>query len=122
MPIQTLSKGYEKPVNPTSGDDHFAAQERNIQRMNDHVHDGTAGAYNTPGTQSIDSGSWVDQGNGTYRQLVALPGSRQFDSTAMEFRLSTGERVHPTIEKVSATSYYIYTNDNTKSYTALYYG
>lgn len=36
----TLSYGFEKPVNGDTGDVFFPALERDIQRLNDHTHDG----------------------------------------------------------------------------------
>lgn len=122
MPIQTLSKGYKKPVAPSTGDQFFPAMEENIQRMNDHVHDGTTGAITPNSTQNILKADWVSVsgGAGLYSQVVTLPTGRSYDTTDISFRLSTGEIVNPTVEKVDATSYRVYTNDNTKDYVAIY--
>ena len=119
--MQILSKGYEKPINPDTGDVWFPAMERNIQRMNDHTHNGTDGAFIAVTIQDILAANWgADLGGGTYRQLITLPSGIQFDSTRLEFRLSTGQVVYPTVERVSGTTYHVFTNDNALSYKAIY--
>jgi hypothetical protein len=121
MPLSTLSHDYEKPSNPTYGDVFWPAMERNIQRMNDHTHDGDDGELIAKDTGSAASGSWgSDLGGGSYRQIITLPNNRQFDSTEIQFRLSTGEVIYPTVEKISGTTFYVYTNDNSKTFTILY--
>jgi hypothetical protein len=44
----------------------------------------------------------------------------QFNAVSIEIRLSTGHVIYPTIEKVSATQYDIYINDNSLNLTAVY--
>lgn len=120
----TLSKGYIKPANPDTGDIFFPAMATNAQLVNDHTHNGTLGALNTNNVQTIAAGSWVATSGGTYRQLITLPSGSgyafDFDSCMIEFRLSTGQMVYPTVEKVSSTTYYVYTNDNSLIYKACY--
>lgn len=121
MPITVLSQGYQKPSDPTAGDLWFAAMEENIQLMNDHTHAGDDGAFIAKSTSSVVAGSWgADLGGGLYRQLITLPDSRTFDTTKLEVRRSTGEVVYAQIERVSATTFYIYTNDNSLDYTIYY--
>lgn len=121
MPIATLSKGYKKPSNPTTGDLWFPAMEDNIQLMNDHVHDGATGTFTPADTATVSSGSWgSDLGGSSYRQTITVPDSRNYDDVRIEVRDSTGVMCYPTIEKINATTFYIYTNDNSKSYTISY--
>ncbi len=121
MPLTDLSYGYEKPSNPTTGDVWFPAMERNIQRMNDHTHDGDNGARIAAETASISSGAWgSDLGGSKYRKLLTLPAGFTFDAVRIEVRRSTGEMVYPTIEKVSSTTFYLYTNSNALTYTVSY--
>ena len=121
MPVSTLSKGYKLPTSPTYGDEFFPALETDITLMNNHTHDGSDGARIAATTQTVSSGSWgSDLGGGTYRQLITLTSSLQYDSVRIEVRRSTGEMVYQTIERVSASTMYIYTNDNTLSYTISY--
>lgn len=122
----TLSYGYKLPENGDRGATFFPDLAADIQQLNDHNHDGTDSALLsiqavTLTTQLILAAAWVATTGGTYRQLVTLPGSLQYDAISMEFRHTASKHsVHPTIEYVSATTYYIYTNDNTLGVTALY--
>ena len=118
----TLSKGVIKPASPDTGDTFFSDIAANAQLQNDHVHDGTTGALLTSASTSIPAGSWAASpiGGGSYRQLVTLPAGYAYTTCVMEFRLSTNEMVYPSIEYVSASTYYIYTNDNSLTYTAKY--
>lgn len=120
MPVTTLTYGTKKVTNPTSGDDWFPAFEANADHADAHVHDGVTGAITPAATATISSGSWTGPTAGLYSQTITLPAGRQYDTTTIQFRLSTGEVVHPTVEKASATSYTVYTPDNSKSFIALY--
>lgn len=125
----TLSFGYRLPqagdrgVNPL-----FNGLEFNITRLNGHNHDGSNSTLLTAQSitavsASIVSGSWVLFGDGLYRQLVTVVAGFDFDKVQIGFRLSTtNEFVYPKIERVSATQYYIYVNDNTINLTAVYGG
>jgi len=120
-PINTLSYGYEKPVNPTTGDVFWLALERNIQRMNDHSHNGTDGPRIAATTEAVSAASWgSDLGNGKWRQTITLPTGFTFDNARIEVRRSTGEMVYPTIEKIDSTSFYLYTNDDSLAYVISY--
>jgi hypothetical protein len=90
--------------------------------MNDHNHDGSDTGFVGKDSQTASSGSWgSDLGGGTYRQLITLTNSRQYDSTIMQVRHGSSKNIiFPTIEKVSATTFYIYTNDNSVSFTIYY--
>jgi len=114
----TLSNGY---ILPESGDPnyHFDLAD-NITRLNSHNHDGVNSELLAVTTQSIASGSWGATSNGLFSQVVTLPGALQYDSISIEIRISTGEVIHPRIERASATTYTIFTNDNSLAYTALY--
>ena len=120
--MQTLSYGYLKPDNPDTGDQFFPAMEFNIQRLNDHNHDGSNSAPLTTVSQNILPGSWVAApiGGGLYRQLVTIPAPFDYDVCAIFFKLSTGEVVYPSVERVSTSAYYVYTNDNSLTYVAYY--
>lgn len=121
MPLSTLSYGFIKPSDPTYGDQFFPAMETNIQKMNDHTHDGSNSAPIAATTQTVSSASWgSDLGGGTYRQLITTPSGYSFDSNRIEVRRSTGEMSYPTIVRVSATTFYIYTNDNSVTYSIQY--
>lgn len=121
MPITVLSNGYKKPSNPTFGDLWFPAMEDNIQLMNDHNHDGDNGDRIAATTQSVSSAAWgSDLGGGTYRQTITTPNGIEYDTIRIEVRRSTGEMVYPTLVRLTATTFYFYTNDNTANYTISY--
>lgn len=117
----TLSpSGLKKPANPDTGVTFWDQLAAAIQTLNDHTHSGTDSSL--LGTrQTISSGSWgSDLGGGSYRQLITLPGSFLYDNISIQIRDASGHVASPTIEKVSATTYYVYTNDNTLTWTAVY--
>lgn len=115
--MQTLSYGYQKPENPDTGDTWFPAMEDNIQQLNDHTHNGVNSAPLGSSTVSAPSGSWSSVGNGTYRQLVTVPSGLSYDTCEVWVKRSTGERVYATLERASSTTFYIYTNDSSLTYT-----
>lgn len=127
---QVLSYGYTKPESGDRGTANFyTPMEDNIQQINDHNHNGTNSAPLTSQsitgiTQSILAINWVTYGGpvGFYRQLVTTSAGFLYDTVDIKFRLSTGEYIYPTVEKVSSTTFYVYINDNTVSLTALYGG
>lgn len=123
----TLSYGYIKPVTGDRGSVWFPALESDIQRTNDHTHNGTDSAL-LPSTSvqvtvgSAPSGSWVAQGGGRYRQTVTAPAAiTEINNVAILARLnSTKAILYPTIERVTATTFYVYTNDNSLTFDILY--
>lgn len=118
----TLSKGYKKPQNPDTGDVFFPAMEQNIQQLNDHAHNGTDSQLLATTTANLLAANWAAApiGGGLYRQLVTMPAGFQYDVAEIWFKLSSGELTVPTVERASATTYYVYTNDNTLTYVANY--
>ena len=124
--MQTLTYGYLKPETGDKGSVWFPALEADIQQLNDHTHNGVNSSLIQSSsiiavTQDILSANWVATTGGTYRQLVIMTGGLQYDNFMVNVRLtSTGHIIYPTIEKVSAATFYIYTNDNSLDYTLVY--
>ena len=124
--MQTLSFGFKKPQTPDKGSVFFPALEADIQQVNDHNHNGTNSAKLpasslTPTQGSINSAGWVSLGGGNYRQLVTMPATLTIDDYLPHFRLSaTGHPVLLSVEKVTATTYWVYINDNTQSLIVSY--
>lgn len=122
----TLSYGYIKPADGDRGSVWFPALAANTQQLNDHNHNGTNSALLTiqaitVTTQSISSASWSATSGGMYKQTVTLPGTLTFDAVSMEFRITSSKYlIYPTVEKVTSTTYDVYTNDNTIGMTAIY--
>ncbi len=122
--MQTLTFGYKKPQTRDTGSVLFTALEDNIQQLNDHTHNGTNSSKLTAAavvasTQSILAAAWVATSQGNYRQLVTLSGLL-YDEINIGMRNSSGHIVAAQIEKVSASTYYVYTNDNATGFTAVY--
>lgn len=124
----TLSYGFKKPQSGDQGATFFTDMETNVQKMNDHTHNGTDSAslpaqsvLGVP--QTVALGSWVAHGaTGHYRQQVTVPAGFDFDNVQISFRTSAGAVIYPTVEKVSDTQYYVYTTDNTIDFIAVYGG
>ena len=126
----TLSYGYKKPQDGDKGSTFWDDLEFDIQRTNDHTHNGVDSAVLASGnvsatTQNILAASWVAHGStGLYRQLVTMPTSptaMQFDNYYMMFRnTSTKNQMFLSVEKVSATTFYVYINDNSVNVTIYY--
>lgn len=118
----TTSYGYTKPQTDDTGDVFFPAMATNIQQLNDHTHAGVDSAILPAKTQSISSGSWVAVSGqtGTYSQTVTMTTGWTYDAVSMEFRLSTGEVIYPTVTRAGSGSYVVYINDNTQNLTAIY--
>ena len=124
--MQVLSYGFKNPDNGDKGSVWFPALNFNIVQLNNHTHDGITSAQLAAsslvaGTVSIPSTSWALVSTGKYSQTVTVPSGFSMDGFNMQIRLaSTGHYVYPTIEKVNASSFTIYTNDNTQTYTAVF--
>lgn len=121
--MQTLSYGYKLPETGDKGAPLFTALEDNIERVNDHTHNGVNSsalpAQSIVGvTQTILAVDWVAFGApGFYRQLVTLPAGFDFDNVHISMRQGVNY-CYATIERVSNTQYYVYTIDNTLDFTA----
>lgn len=120
----TLSNGYKVPSRGERGDAVFDALEDNIQRTNDHTHDGVnserldpADFAKTTTTLALASWSAVAGQTGTYRQLLTIPAGYTLDACIPKFFVGSGGEagniIYPTVEKQSSTTAYVYINDNT---------
>lgn len=127
----TLSYGFQKPQTGDKGSVFFLALEGNTQKLNDHTHNGTnsaklSAAGSAAVIQAISSAGWVAQGGGTFRQLVTLPAALTtaggtYDDFSIQMRnASTGSIMYLHVIKTSATTYYVYINDNSIDLKAVY--
>lgn len=111
-----LSNGYKLPETGDFGSIWFPAIEDNIQRLNDHNHDGTNSnrldaSSITGQTSIINSGDFSLQSPGVYRALITLPSSMLVDSTNVTVReITTKEKIFLKTEKFSATQIYVFSN------------
>lgn len=120
-----MSYGYKNPQTGDQGATLFTALNFNITRLNGHSHNGTdsvklTAASVTAITQAIAAVDWVATSNGNYRQVVTLPGSLNYDEIGIVIKNSSNNVVQAQIEKITANSYYVYTNDNTEAFVAAY--
>lgn len=121
-----LSYGFIQPANGDRGSTWFPALNTNITKMNDHTHDGSNSAQLNAGSivggsVSILAAAWTADGTGRYKQTVTCPAGFTIDSYAVKFSItSTGHIIYPSVEKVSSTTFIVYTLDNTLGYTAVF--
>lgn len=123
--MQTLSYGFENPENGDRGSVWFPALNHNIEQLNDHDHDGVnsaliSGASIAGGSVAILAAAWVSNGTGEYKQDVTCPSGFDMDSFAIEVRITGGNIIHPSIERLTSGTFRIYTLDNTLAYTAVF--
>ncbi len=122
----TLTYGQKLPETGDLGSVWFPNLEDNITRIDAHDHDGTDSSLLpltsiTKQTSTIASGSWVDQGGGTYRQEVTMPAGLTFAGYTIRFVNAASEILFPSVKiGTAANKYYVYVNDNTLVLTATY--
>lgn len=125
----TLTNGYKLPADGDKGSTFFDDLESNIQRVNDHTHNGSnseklTAASVTTITQDIPSSGWTNLTNGVYSQTVSMSSSLKFDEVAISFKIASGTDdghiVHPTIKKTATSQYIVYLNDNSVNLKAIY--
>ena len=122
----TLSNGFKKPEDGDKGQQHFDAMEENWQQVNDHNHNGanseklSSEAFNHT-TQAVNSAGWSLVGNGIYRQAVSVVGGLTYETYEVVFRnAANGDRLYLDTEKIDASQFYVYCNDNTIDLTVVY--
>ena len=125
----TLSYGYKKPQDGDKGSTFWDDLAFDIQRTNDHTHNGVdspllVGGNTIATTQNIVAAGWVATSGGTYRQLVTMPvvpTAMTFDNYWPTFKnTSTKQPMILGVEKVSGTTFYVYINNNTIDVTIYY--
>jgi hypothetical protein len=127
MSSTLTSKGYKKP---NTGDraTWWDDLNYNTQRLNDHTHDGSdsqalSTSVFTKGSLAVSSASWaaVAGQNGTYRQLCTHPTGYSFPTACMTiYDSTTGNQLFLSVEKASASTFYLYVNDNTLNLVVKY--
>jgi len=125
----TLTYGQIIPESGDRGVPLFEMLESNFTRTDSHSHDGinspllTGQAFaGIPAT--ISAANWVTYGGpiGHYRQLVTVYPGFLFNSCKISFRTTGGAYIYPTVERLSNTTYYVYTTDNSIDFVAVYGG
>ena len=129
----TLTFGYKLPEDGDKGSVFFPALAFDIQRLNDHDHDGSNSTKLTAqsvgaliDSTSIVAAAWVAVAGqpGTFKQTVIMPPNTDFDSYGLYFQVKNGvnigQIISPSIVKVAAATYDIFTNDNSLNLRVLY--
>lgn len=121
----TLTYGRKTLSNGDQGNTIYSALNANTVLDDAHTHNGVnspllSSSSISHTTQSILAVNWVSMGGGMYRQAVSITGGLAYDSTAIEFRNASGEKMFLHTVKIAASSYYVYINDNTLDITAIY--
>lgn len=127
--MQTLSYTYQKPETGDKGSVWFPAMENNVQKLNDHDHDGSNSALipganiNRP-SSTISSASWTSDGGGNYHATVTVPTAISNAATYNDViyynlvcKINTagatyGDIIYPTIERETSTTFTVRVNDN----------
>lgn len=124
--MQTLSNGFLLPETGDRGGAFFPALESNIQKLNDHNHNGVNSEKLTAeallaltDSSSLVPANWVLHSSGIWRAPVTMPGSLLFDESSIELR-TNNKVLYADIEKITANTFYVYVNDPSLTVTVLY--
>lgn len=125
--------GYKKP---DSGDrakgvtGWYAAYNFNVDRLNTHNHDGANSAFIspsaiTPFSNTVLAAAWSVSGSG-YKQTVTVPaGVADVANYILKFVFTApagvvGQNAYLLWNRITATTYDLYCNDNTAAFTVYY--
>jgi hypothetical protein len=128
--MQTLSNGIKKPEDGDRGSVFWDAMADNFQIQNDHTHDGNdseplPSTSITATSQNIDT--WTEVSTDMWRATVTLPTGITFSDFGMEFIITAsddandeGQRIHPTVTKITESSMYVYVHKDGMTVKAIY--
>ena len=127
----TLTKGFFKPQTGDKGSVWFPAMETNMQKLNDHVHNGTDSQKLTSialdaAVQTVTSAGWNTPVSGVYEQTVditaAFPSGISYDTHTLVIRVNDAdaEVVYLKTKRITATSFKMYSNDASLAVKILY--
>lgn len=121
-----LSYGFKQPQNGDLGSVWFPALNFDIQRLNDHNHDGSNSAFIDStnivgGSTPVLSANWVLAETARYTQTLACPiDFNMTDFTITVYDTVTGDIVNPTLTAATPTSFVIESMFNTKNYLVVF--
>ena len=124
--METLTYGFKKPQNGDKGQGLFDDLSYNVQKTNDHTHDGVNSpkvniSSLTKQSQLVLNSNWINPVGGVYSQVISMVGGLQFDTSTITIReTSTGKLMNLLYEKVDVSAFRLYCNDATKDLTILY--
>lgn len=132
--MTTTTYGYRRPA---TGDRAKGATgwmqslTFNIDRFDGHNHDGANSAQLpmaslTPYTQAITAAGWGNLSGGVYRQDLTVPtGVTEINNYHLGFIFTApsgqvGENCYLRYDRLTATTYRVYCNDNTAAFLAVF--
>lgn len=122
----TLSYGYIKNQTGDKGSVFWPDLEFNIQRINDHSHNGVNSAKLSndsidPLTQTINAGAWTAVAGGTFKQTVTVPSGVDLNKHYPRFKHNTsGELLFLSVNILSDSQFEVFINDNTVALQVAY--
>lgn len=129
--MQVLSYGYKQPDTGDRGSIWFPALNFDIQRLNDHNHDGTnstklTGASISGISANLNASDWVAVAGqpGTFSQDVNMPTGTLFKDYTPSFRIRgggfDGEIVALRCNGIASAQYRVFINDSSQDLSVLY--
>lgn len=124
----TLSYGYIKNQTGDKGSVFWPDLEFNIQRVNDHTHDGVnsaklSNASFDSAVQTLVAANWVAVVDelGTFKQTVTVPAGVNLDKHLPRFKhVATGDLLNLTVKILTTSTYEVEINDNTSDVQVAY--
>jgi hypothetical protein len=121
----TLSFGYIQPQNGDPGSIWFPALNDDIQQLNDHDHDGSNSAQLSSsnllnGAVVILAAAWISNGTGSFYQDVTCPAGYNMDDYSISVRINGSFIIYPSMTRLTATTFRIFTLDNSLAYRAVF--
>lgn len=125
--------GYIIPTDDDTGNSVFADLEVLLERISTHSHTGADSKSISLNFTKIPEEYiitthiiWTIVANGVYRALVTIRDTTPtFDDNlrTMYYKIGAGDWIewNPRIERVTNTTFYVYSNDNTINLRAVYY-
>lgn len=123
----------QKPSPKDQGDVVYDTMESFMERLATHTHQGADSekiSLNfTKEFQDLTVGvdlTWTDLGNSNYRASIAIPAPATYDGNLRQFfyKPNAGgnyKEIKPSIEKIDATNFYVFANDNTIDLRIVYF-
>jgi len=119
--------GFEKPQAGDPGSIWFPILERNIDRVDQHDHNGTNSELLSPTailkvSTLVPATGWVVDGF-LFKQLVLLPAGFDLDQAILSFRASggvdDGDVIYPKWQRDTSTQFYLFMPVNDQAVTVL---
>ena len=121
-----LSFGYIKNQSGDKGSVFWPDLEFNIQRINDHSHNGVNSTRLDstsidPITQTVPNTGWASLGDGNFKQTITvLAGVNLYKKVPIIFDALTTKLLNLSCHITSASTYDVWTNDSSLSLKVIY--